>query len=269
MNTEKPIIYIFSGAGLSAESGLATFRDNDGMWRKFDFNVVCNFNTWEENRDAVFDFYVSRRREMLCAKPNQAHVIIAQLQQKFGPDRVKLLTQNGDTLLEQAGALEVCHLHGNISELRCVACNHWFVPVQEYGADVACPLCKKIGKVKPGVAFFNEDCPNYDSVFLFKKHVRPQDIVVVVGTSFNVIDIEKFLPKRRFASERNYQINPRLEYLEWFGNNIEKSASEGFEEIQQELDLLMTDSWSSHLNLRLTAWIKKLKDKTQELKANS
>lgn len=268
MAQKKPTLYIFSGAGLSAESGLSTFRDNEGIWNKFDFNKVCNFNTWEENRDAVFDFYVSRRKEMLLAKPNKAHFAIAQLQAKYGTERVKILTQNGDTLLEQAGALEVCHLHGSIAELRCVECNHWFTPLVEYGPNVECPLCLKTDKVKPGVAFFNEYCPNYDAVFLFKKQVQPQDIVIVVGTSFNVIAIERFLPKNRQGSELNYQINPYPECIEWFGRNIQKSAQDGFCEIDYEIDLLMTATGVSRVTLAVSRLIKKINSKTQELKSS-
>lgn len=269
MKKEKPKLFIFSGAGLSAESGLATFRDNDGVWRKFDFNIVCNFNTWEEHREEVFDFYANRRKDMLSVKPNEAHLMIARLQQKFSTNRVKIFTQNGDTLLEQAGATEVCHLHGNIMELRCVSCNHWFTPTKEYSSKVACPVCGSEKKVKPGVAFFNEDCPNYDDLFLFKKQVKPQDIVIVVGTSFNVIDIEKFLPQSRYASKLNYQINIAPEHDDWFGKNIEMSASSGFSALHKEIELLMEDSIASRFMLSMANLIEKINAKTQELKSSS
>jgi len=114
-----PRLIVFSGAGLSAESGLATFRGASGLWEGVSIRTVCHIDTWEENFEAVHDFYDARREGGSEAEPNLAHRTIAKWQNAW-PGRTHILTQNIDRLLENAGCTEVIHLHGDIRILWCV-----------------------------------------------------------------------------------------------------------------------------------------------------
>lgn len=104
-----PRLYVFSGAGLSAESGLSTFRTGNGIWTQENLDEVCNFLNWRKNREAVFRFYNERIAEKRDARPNKAHVMLAAWQHTWGKERVRLITQNVDDMLERAGALHVTH----------------------------------------------------------------------------------------------------------------------------------------------------------------
>ena len=117
-------IVFFSGAGLSADSGLGVFRGGNGLWDKYDVNQVCNINTWEKNYNLVHEFYSLRRVEYAKAKPNSMHKVIASLQQKYGKEKVIVITQNIDNLLEDAGCTDVMHVHGRINYIHCTKCNH-------------------------------------------------------------------------------------------------------------------------------------------------
>ena len=111
---QKPKIIIFAGAGLSAESGLATFRNSpNGLWNQYKISEVCDLRTWKQNIDLVNQFYSERKKEILAANPNAAHISIAQLQQELGHENVQVFTSNIDDLLERAGA-KTTHIHGDI-----------------------------------------------------------------------------------------------------------------------------------------------------------
>src|SRR5271155_2928263 len=150
-----PRLIVFSGAGLSAESGLPTFRGASGLWEGISIRTVCHIETWEENFEAVHDFYDARRQAGAKAEPNQAHRTIAEWQ-KTWPGRVSVLTQNIDRLLERAGCTEVVHLHGDIRILWCVVCGHeWEIGNDPYDR-AGCSSCARKDTVKPGVVFFGE-----------------------------------------------------------------------------------------------------------------
>ena len=108
-------VVVLSGAGISAESGLKTFRDSDGLWENYRIEDVATPEAWAKNRKLVLDFYNERRRQVMKAKPNAAHVALAQLQNKFD---VNIITQNIDDLHERAGSKNVLHLHGEIFKSR-------------------------------------------------------------------------------------------------------------------------------------------------------
>ena len=114
-------VMIFSGAGLSAESGLRTFRDNDGLWEEFDIMEVCSTSGFAKDRQKVLDFYDKRRIQLGEVNPNVAHKMIANLKAKY-PKEIVVITQNVDDLLERAGCKDVIHLHGFLPEVRCELC---------------------------------------------------------------------------------------------------------------------------------------------------
>lgn len=240
MRSASPTLYVFSGAGLSAESQIATFRDKGGIWSKNSIERVCHIDTWQANRDEVYDFYEQRRAEMLDKAPNVAHALLAKWQLKWGKERVRLLTQNVDLLLEEAGAPDVVHLHGRINDLLCTHCNLYFeVTPERFGRHTACPRCGLIESVKPGVVFFGEHAPQYSHLSDMREALRPQDIVIVVGTSLLVLAPHQFLPPRRYDCLRNWQVNPAPDMPEWFGVNQKATASVGLQDLEPLLFELM------------------------------
>jgi NAD-dependent deacetylase len=226
--------YFFTGAGLSKESGLNTFRDsNDGTWVHHDLNQVCNFLTYKNNLDAVFDFYTNRKKEILNAQPNEAHKIIAEIQKDLGIDRVAIYTQNIDDLLERAGCKNVIHLHGNIQEMKCYGCGHiWNIGLELYNEHRKCPRCSCVRAIKPNVVFFQEQAPEYAKLHILRKTVMADDAIIAIGTSFNVIGEEMIIPSRRVGSRQNIQINPELTDERYWGTSLKMTATEGLKHLK-------------------------------------
>lgn len=238
-----PKLYVFSGSGLSAQSGIPTFRGNDGTWSNFDIHEVCNIFTWKKNREKVFDFYSGRRQEYSHAKPNAAHKQIAQWQKSWGKNRVVLLTQNVDDLLEKAGALHVTHLHGSINDLLCTACSHqWFIGMERYHSQTHCPRCKSVKGVKPGVVLFHEEAPEYAHLNEMRKNIRGQDIVIVVGTALSVISSDKMLPTQRWGHPLTWQVNPEPAEPSYYGRVLAMNAIEGIAQLNDEVMATMSPS---------------------------
>jgi NAD-dependent deacetylase len=209
-----PRLIIFSGAGLSAESGLATFRGASGLWEGVSIRTVCDISTWQDNFEVMHDFYDARRATCRTAQPNAAHRAIAEWQ-KTWPGRVVVLTQNIDRLLESAGCTGVIKLHGDILILRCFACGHdWELEVDRYNR-AGCPKCKKLNGVKPGVVFFGEAAPRYTDLHNVVSDLRAIDTAVVVGTSGAVLPADEMFGRSAAYSilvnlEPGTQMNERL-----------------------------------------------------------
>lgn len=209
-----PQLVVFSGAGLSAESGLPTFRGVSGLWEGVPLDVVCNMATWQKNFDAVHAFYDARRIAVREAKPNQAHFTIAEWQ-KLWPGRVRIITQNVDRLLERAGCKSVVHLHGDVRLMHCVDCDHeWEIEEVAYDQS-GCPTCRRKKTVKPGVVFFGQAAPNYRVLDELARELEPQDTALVVGTSGTVVPADRI-----FAYSRAYSILVNLEP----GHDMDESA---------------------------------------------
>lgn len=134
-------VVFLTGAGLSAESGIKTFRDHNGLWNNYDVMEVCSIKGFRKNRQLVLDFYDLRRADLADKEPNPAHFMIAELQKKY-PDQIINLTQNVDNLLEKAGCSEVIHLHGELTKAVCETCNHvieiGYHPIRDFQQ---CPHC--------------------------------------------------------------------------------------------------------------------------------
>ncbi len=209
-----PQLIVFSGAGLSAESGLPTFRGPSGLWEGVPIEKVCHIDTWENNFEAVHNFYDARREACCTAEPNGAHRLIAVWQNTW-PNRTHLLTQNIDHLLERAGATDIVHLHGDIRVLRCVDCGHsWDIENKRYDRK-GCPVCGSASGVKPGVVFFGEQAPRYRDLHAIVASLRAEDTVVVIGTSGTVLPAD-----RLFAHSPAYSILVNLEP----GNQMDERA---------------------------------------------
>ena len=204
-NARKPHLIVFSGAGLSAESGLSTFRGTSGLWENVSLDKVCNFATWERNFDAVHEFYDARRIAASGAKPNRAHLTIAEWQKRWS-GRVQILTQNVDPLLEWAGCHSVVHLHGDVLSMHCVACDlQWKIEAAAYDQS-GCPTCRRKKTVKPAVVFFGQAAPEYEVLHATVRELTPADTVIVVGTSGTVLPAD-----RLFGHSPAYSILVNLE----------------------------------------------------------
>lgn len=200
-------LVILSGAGLSAESGIATFRDSkDGTWANKDPMKIANYDTWHENFDEVHDFYNHRRTELIDKKPNAAHYKIAEWQKKYP---VVNFTQNVDLLLEAAGCTDVFHIHGKLNEMACTNCRHvWEIDLTEYDTNSGCPECGETTSVKPNVVFFNEYAPLYKEFYGTVQNggMRKRDIFLCIGTAGNVIPVNQIsisLPSITIANVLN------------------------------------------------------------------
>lgn len=187
-------LIVLSGAGLSAPSGISTFRDQDGLWTKYDLDEVCNGLTWRKNREKVHEFYNILRSRLEDAEPSAGHHLIAGWKRDYG-DRARILTQNVDDLLERAGCTDVIHLHGFLQDMHCIACGHrWNIGYGAWNHETdRCPDCTSLRGVKPGVVFFNDKAPRYADLYRAFRDLDHTDTVVVIGTSGEVINVDWLL----------------------------------------------------------------------------
>ncbi|HLC83863.1 MAG TPA: NAD-dependent deacylase [Bacteroidia bacterium] len=175
----KPKLVVFTGAGISAESGIKTFRDSGGLWEEFDINEVATPQAWEKNQRLVLDFYNKRRKQVLEAKPNKAHFALVELEQKYD---VQIITQNIDDLHERAGSKKVLHLHGEITKSRSTV-DHSLV-YKIAGEEIKLgDKCEKGSQLRPHIVWFGEMVPMMETAYIIAEKA---DIFVVVGTSMAV-----------------------------------------------------------------------------------
>lgn len=186
-------VLILSGAGLSAESGLKTFRDNGGMWEEYNVEEVCSAHGFRANRQKVLDFYDKRRAQLKDCEPNDAHRMIARLKEKYG-DAVSVLTQNVDDLLERAGCKGVVHLHGFLPEIYCEHCKK--VEYIGYEAINAREHVCKCGckKFRHNIVMFGEAAPFYATL---RRELKDLDacsdsLFVCIGTSGYVLNVADY-----------------------------------------------------------------------------
>ena len=176
-------IYIVSGAGLSAESGIKTFRDSDGLWENYSIEEVCSVGGFERDRQKVLNFYDERRADIEQKEPNYAHKRLAQLANAY-PNNIVMLTQNVDDMLERAGCKQLVHLHGTLTDLRCEDCSEVFPIGYKSQEGAVCSKCDSYN-IRHNVVMFGEAAPEY--MHLSKLYAEA-DMVVVIGTSGQVID---------------------------------------------------------------------------------
>ena len=186
-------LVLFTGAGLSAESGIQTFRGSSGMWNEFRISEVCDYNTWRQNYSKVHGFYNARRVELGTVAPNAAHGMIRRWQDRY---ETLVVTQNIDDLLERAGCRDVLHLHGFLTDMHCEDCGwKWTMGYAAWDPKAACrnPNLSCEGWVKPSVVFFHEGAPLYRRLQEILLGLRPDDVVVVMGTSARVLPFHVYL----------------------------------------------------------------------------
>ncbi len=175
---EKKHIVVLTGAGISAESGLKTFRDSDGLWNGYDVYEVASPEGWQKNPKLVLDFYNDRRKDVAAAKPNAAHLGLAALEKDFD---VTIITQNIDDLHERAGSTKIIHLHGQIFLMRSVQSEKKLYPIM--GDINMGDLAEDGGQLRPHIVWFGEAVPMMD---IAVNIMYDCDYFVVVGTSLQV-----------------------------------------------------------------------------------
>ncbi|MFT6970825.1 MAG: NAD-dependent deacetylase [Roseivirga sp.] len=172
-------LVVLSGAGISAESGLKTFRDSDGLWEGHDVMEVATPEGWQSNPKLVLDFYNARRRQALEAKPNQAHLLLKELESKFD---VSIITQNVDNFHEQAGSANIIHLHGQLFESQSTTDENLIYSMDHWELKLG-DLCEKGSQLRPNIVWFGEAVPMMDIAIDITQEA---DILVIVGTSMVV-----------------------------------------------------------------------------------
>ncbi len=174
----KKRIVVLTGAGISAESGIRTFRDSGGLWKEYDISEVATPEAWAANPGLVLDFYNQRRRQLLEVQPNAAHEALVALEKKY---EVQIITQNVDDLHERAGSSRVLHLHGELLKARSTAdpslVYHW--PKDLHLGDV----CELGSQLRPHIVWFGEDVPLLPTA---AQYVASADLIMVVGSSMQV-----------------------------------------------------------------------------------
>lgn len=199
-------LFVLTGAGISAESGLGTFRDRGGMWSRFDPMRLATPEAFAREPETVQAFYNLRRRGVIEAGPNPAHVALARLGTvlRARGGRLFLCTQNVDDLHERAGSTDVVHMHGELLKARCVACG----TVSERRADLSvtelCPDCRAVGSLRPDVVWFGEMPMHLDAI---ETGLRAADLFVAIGTSGAVYPAAGFATQARALGIRTCECN--------------------------------------------------------------
>jgi NAD-dependent deacetylase len=201
-----PKIFVLTGAGVSAESGLGTFRDRDGVWTKYDLNDVATPEGFARDPDKVRAFYNARRANLAGATPNAAHRALARLQSEMAArgGSVMICTQNVDDLHEQGGAVEVVHMHGQLLVTRCQACQATWPDRQAMRADTVCGACGRTATARPHVVWFGETPLFMDRIV---EALDAADLFVAIGTSGSVYPAAGFVAQARDLGVRTCEIN--------------------------------------------------------------
>jgi NAD-dependent deacetylase len=188
-------IVIFSGAGISAESGLPTFRDANGLWNNYRISEVATPTAWESDPELVLQFYNERRSQIVAAIPNAAHLALAQLECRYN---VVVITQNIDDLHERAGSSHIIHVHGEITKARSSSVPNLIYDIGGKPIQLG-DTCEVGSQLRPHIVWFDEDILNFE---LAKQEIKTAGKVLVVGTSLTVYPAASLLKKARFHSEK-------------------------------------------------------------------
>lgn len=227
----KKKLVVLSGAGVSAESGLKTFRDSDGLWEGYNIEDVATPGAWRRNRQLVLEFYNYRRKNVLQAQPNAAHYGLASLQDKFD---VHIITQNIDDLHERAGSKKVSHLHGEIFKMRSEKNEQLIYDIR---GDIQLGDTAEDGaQLRPAIVWFEEPVPMIEEVIPI---VHNADIFVVVGTSLVVYPAAGLVSYSRSQIPK-YIIDKNIPNTSSFYNltAIQKPATEGVKDLIEVLGKL-------------------------------
>lgn len=199
-------IVVLTGAGISAESGLQTFRGEGGLWRNFRAEQLATPEAFNTHPELVLEFYNERRRQLLAAEiqPNPAHLALARLESEMG-DALTLVTQNVDNLHEKAGSRRVLHMHGELLRMRCDHCGHVVKQHHDFFVSDTCGQCDTVGRLRPDVVWFGE-IPHFMQRIMAA--LQQCDVFIAVGTSGNVYPAAGFVEIARRAEAHTIELNP-------------------------------------------------------------
>lgn len=217
-------IVVLTGAGISAESGLGTFRDKDGLWTKYDLSEVATPEGFARNPVFVHEFYNARRKNLLEARHNAAHAALADLEARFS-GRFLLVTQNVDNLHEQAGSQNLLHMHGELLKIRCENCGQVREWTVDLSLDTPCPTCGTPGYLRPHVVWFGEMPFEMQRIY---GELGACDLFISIGTSGNVYPAAGFVQDVR-SRGRAHTVELNLEPSEGaslFAERIHGPATE-------------------------------------------
>ncbi len=222
----KKKIIVFSGAGISAESGIKTFRDSGGLWEEYKIDDVATPDAWKRNPTLVTEFYNLRRKQVMESKPNAAHYYFAELQKNY---EVQIITQNIDDLHERAGSRNVLHLHGEIMKVRSSVDENLVYPLKKWDVKIG-DTCDKGSQLRPHIVWFGEMVPNMD---VAAEMITDADYFITVGTSLNVYPAAGLI---ELASSKipKYLIDPGTFDLSHLANliHIKEKAVQGVEQLK-------------------------------------
>lgn len=178
MNFKKKLV-VLTGAGISAESGIRTFRDMGGLWEEYDVMEVASYEGWLQNPELVLKFYNDRRKQLKDAQPNQGHIALAEAEKYFD---VHIITQNVDNLHERAGSTKILHLHGELTKVESTADSSLVHDIGYTDLNIG-DKCSKGSQLRPHIVWFGEPVP---TMSMAVQIARQAEIFAVVGTSLNV-----------------------------------------------------------------------------------
>ena len=199
-------IVILTGAGVSAESGLKTFRDSGGLWEGHDPMEIATPEAFARNPALVYRFYNARRAQLADVKPNAAHRAIARLQREFDGE-IFLVTQNVDDLHERGGSEQVCHMHGELTSVLCQACGARHRSTAAHDGDCTCPHCHRSGALRPDIVWFGEIPYDMDSIGAQLSRCK---LFIAVGTSGVVYPAAGFVREARMAGAITIEVNREI-----------------------------------------------------------
>lgn len=227
-------LVVLTGAGMSAESGLSTFRDSNGLWDKYPVQQVASIDGYKANPELVIDFYNNLRKQLLEVQPNDGHKILAKLQKNFN---VKIITQNVDNLHERAGSNKVIHLHGELMKVTSSSDpnnSNYIKELSEENPEIKYGQKADDGsQIRPFIVWFGEAVPMIDVAI---NEVEDADVFVVIGTSLNVYPAAGLLNYVR-KNVPIYIIDPKDINIRYGSNihHIQKGASEGLRVLSEIL----------------------------------
>ena len=222
-------LVVLTGAGISAESGIPTFRDADGLWEGYDVMEVATPEGWQKNPALVLDFYNQRRKRALEVKPNRGHEILKELEDYF---EVTIVTQNVDDLHERSGSKDVIHLHGSLFESRSTEDETLVYPIKGWELKIG-DLCERGSQLRPNIVWFGEMVPMIEVAASFASQA---DIFLVVGTSMLVYPAASLINYVAYDIPK-FVVDPKLPeigHIPLLTMYAEK-ASSGMEKVRNEL----------------------------------
>lgn len=221
-------VMILSGAGLSAESGLKTFRDSDGLWENYDVMEVCSASGFAKNPQKVREFYNERRLQLKQVLPNHAHKVIAELKKTYG-EQIFVITQNVDDLLERAGCEGVIHLHGFLPELYCAGCGYKINIGYTRQESTKCEKCGQ-NFLRHNIVMFEEHAPEYETLY---NALDETNLLVCIGTSGYVLPVGHFAKACEKSILNNLEADLRLD--SHFDKCYTMKASLAIDEIARDI----------------------------------